>query len=228
MIKQWTNLKGFVFFSAIFLVVVVVDVAIVYTYYQYVEDFLSDQPHKFSADAGIVFFGDYQGQGTQLGKDSQLRAEAAITLYKQGMIRHIICVGGYEFHRWRGKPHPMKEYLLVNGIPENCIYYDSLSFNTITNWKEACKIIDRNNFHDVVAISAPLHTFRISRLIHSRKIYFHAYNHQPRQFTDYWQIFKDVHREWVSHFLSFVLKDRLRNRVVYLYRTLKYELEKVL
>lgn len=228
MIRQWTNLRGFLFFTIIFLLVVALDVIVVYNYYHYVEDFLEDQPGNFSADAGIVFFGDYTHRGARLGADSRQRAEAAIELYKQGAIRNIICVGGYETHQWRGKPHLMKQYLLLNGIPENRIHHDSLSFNTITNWQEACKIMELNNFSKVVAISAPLHTFRISRMIHEETVYFHAYHFEPHRMTDYWQIFKDVHREWVSHFLSAALNDRLRNRTVYFYRTLKFELNKVL
>lgn len=228
MIKQWTNFTGLILFSIIFLCVLLVDIAIVYSYYRITDNFLDKQPQEITADAGIIFFGDYEDDNRKLGSDSRQRARAACELYRNGVIKSIICVGGYDIHRWRGKTHLMKKYLLEQGIPGNHIYHDSLSFNTITNWQEACKIIEYKRFKKVIAISAPLHIYRISRMIESEQVYYHAYQYKLQSTKDYWQVFKDVHREWVSNLLSLAFKDRLRNRVVHFYRTIRFEVDRVL
>lgn len=226
--KQWTNLKGFIFFSIIFIFVLSADILLVYGYYRFAQHFLLEQPEKISADAGVIFFGDYNDRGTQLGPDSENRAKAAIHLFNKGMIESIVCVGGYDIHRRQGKPHVMKKFLLKHGVPETCIFHDSLSFNTITNWQEACKIINKEQFKKVVAISAPLHLYRISTIIDSNSVVYHAYSIKFESFTDYWQIFKDVHREWISRILSIALKDKLRNRIVHFYRTIRFEVDRVI
>lgn len=228
MIKQWSNSKGFFLFTLIFLMVLTIDVLFVYFYYKHVENFISCQPVEKPADAGIVFFGDYLDDNSDIGPDSKKRAGSAIQLFKRGIIRKIICVGGYSGRYWKGKQHLMRNYLLKNGVPEDAILHDSLSYNTITNWREARKIIKSKNFDTVFAISAPLHVFRISRMIKSDSVMYCSYKYNPRRTKDYWQLFKDVHHEWMSHILSFVLKDEIRNRSVYFYRTINREIKNVL
>ena len=44
------------------------DVVIVYAYYRYVNNFLSEQPHEYKADAGIIFFGDYAEKRCGFGR----------------------------------------------------------------------------------------------------------------------------------------------------------------
>jgi len=208
--------------------VLLTDLLIVYSYYRIVKHFIAEQPINISADAGIVFFGDYNDNQEKIGPDSENRAMAAINLYQKGKIKSIICVGGYAFRRWKENPHLMKNYLLEHGVPEKAILHDTLSFNTMTNWQEACKIIKQNKFKKVIAISAPLHIYRISKMIESDEVYYYAYTYQPDNFHEYWQIFKDIHHEWVSIFLSFTVKDRIRNRIVYIYRVIRFELDNVL
>jgi vancomycin permeability regulator SanA len=228
MAKQWSNIQGIVLIIFLFLMVLAADILIVYTYHRVVRSFLSEQPEHLHADAGVVFFGDYIKDGTELGPDSKNRARLAIELYKKGNIQSIICVGGYDIHQWKGKPHLMKQFLRNNGIPSQVIWHDSLSFNTITNWQEAIKIIKTNRFDTVIAISAPLHIYRISKLIGSDQVYYCAYQYKFSGFSDYWQIYKDTHREFLSRLLSFALNDRLRNRMVHIYRTIGSELDRVL
>lgn len=222
--NQWSDIKGFVFFTLIFLAVLSADVLLVYLYYRHVREFLREQPANLQADAGVVFFGDYDESGTRLGPDSEHRALKAAALYREGSIGHIICVGGYDWRIWRGLPHPMKQYLVSQGVPREAILHDSLSFNTITNWQEACKIIRQEHYDKVVAISAPLHVFRISTMIDSANVLFTAYDYHPKSPREVWQVFKDVHREFASFFLSFALKDSLRNRFVRIYRGISYRL----
>ena len=151
-----------------------------------------------------------------------------IELYKSNKIDKVICVGGYYYPRWQGKPHLMSQFLIEHGIPPNNVIYDSLSFNTITNCREALKIIERNKIKSVIAVSAPLHIFRISGELKFDNVYYVSYQYAFRNIHDYWEFFKAVHHEWVSNFLSFVLQDEARNRLINFYATVRYNLKKIL
>jgi vancomycin permeability regulator SanA len=211
--------------GSILLAVIVTDAILVYSYYKLAVRFLEGQPNWRSVDAGIVFFGDYVEDGARLGPDSEKRARCAIDLFHSDKINVIVCVGGYEINQWRGKPHRMKEFLVQNGIPEKYIVHDSLSFNTLTNIQEAEKIMQTHRLQTAVAISEPLHVYRISRFIKNDSIFFEAYLHRPSSPVEYWRLFRNVHREWVSRMLSLVLKDEMRNRLVFLYRTLRNKID---
>lgn len=225
--NQWNDIRAFLFLSLILLVIFICDALVVYVYYRHVQHFLEAQPSSFSADAGIVFFGDYDESGKSLGPDSRRRAMKAASLFRMKRIRNIVCVGGYDVSIWRGRPHPMEEFLNSEGIPRKAIHHDSLSFNTNTNWQEACKIIRAMNYDTVIAISAPLHIFRISTMIDSGNVIYTSYEYHPRTFGEMWQVFKDAHHEFGSLFLSLVLKDSIRNRLVRIYRAIRYRVDMI-
>ncbi|MEZ5197337.1 MAG: YdcF family protein [Bacteroidales bacterium] len=151
-----------------------------------------------------------------------------IELYKSDKIDRVICVGGYYYPRWKGRPHLMSRYLIDNGIPPDRVIYDSLSYNTITNCREALKIIESHNIKSVIAVSAPLHIFRISGELKFSNASFASYHYVFLSFKDYWDFFKAVHHEWISNFLSVVLQDEARNRLINIYATIRYNVEKVL
>lgn len=226
--KQWSNIRGLVLLGGILLVVIAADTLMVISYYKLATGFLQNQPKWHNADAGIVFFGDYVDDGARLGPDSEKRARCAIDLFHSEKIKVIICVGGYDIQHWQGKPHRMKEFLMQNGIPEKNIFNDSLSFNTLTNIREAKKIMQAYGMRTAVAISEPLHVYRISRVMKNDSIFFEAYFNRPSSSIEYWRLFRNVHREWISRLLSWVLKDDIRNRLVYLYRTIRNKIDPII
>jgi uncharacterized SAM-binding protein YcdF (DUF218 family) len=225
--KISSDIKGFLLLSGVFLLAAILDIMAVYLYYDHVKSFIDNQPEIINADAGVVFFGDYQDEGKALGTDSKNRADKAVFLYHERKIKKIICVGGYEYGHWKGKPHLMRMYLADKGIPYHDIIYDSLSFNTITNWQEAKKIINRNKYKSIVVISAPLHIYRIASMIKSPNTYFVSYPYQLQGIVDYWVFYKDVHHEFVSQLLNVVLKDEIRNRIVYFYHIIMNRLDDI-
>jgi uncharacterized SAM-binding protein YcdF (DUF218 family) len=219
----WHNFKGILLLLAIFIIIFTIDVVAVMWYFNRVNNFLDEQPKNFRADAGVIFFGDYleHDRYIELGPDSRNRADEAIRLYRIGRIKNIICVGGYEIRMWKGKPHLLCNYLIANGIPKENITYDSLSFNTITNWKEAKKILAAKNFKTAVAISSPLHIYRIATMIDSEQVFYAAYPYVPEGFKEFRFLYQNIHREWLSLFLNFALRDEVRNTLVYLYRSVE-------
>ncbi len=223
--RYWSDIKGFLLLLGILIVVLIIDIGAVTWYYYHVQSFIKNQPVIKHADAAVVFFGDYEEDGVALGPDSRLRASKAAELFHDKIIRQVICVGGYDFNHWRGKPHLLSLFLQRHGVPATCIVHDSLSFNTITNWQEASKIIRREHFDSVIAVSAPLHIFRIAKMINKPGVFYASYQYQPDGFDDYWQLYTDVHHEWVSLFLSFALRDEARNRIVYIVRTVMGEVK---
>jgi vancomycin permeability regulator SanA len=222
-----TEIKGFFLFAGIFIFVLMIDILAVYLYYDHVLSFVNNQTGNLKGDAGIIFFGDYDEKGNILGMDSKNRAGKAIKLYKSCQIRKIICVGGYNYKYYKGKPHLTKKYLIENKVPPNDIIYDSASFNTITNWWEALKIIDRYKFDTIIAISAPLHIYRISGMIDFPHVYFAAYTYNLQKLNDYWSLYKEVHHEFVSQILNRILKDELRNKIVLIYGYLSDQFDKI-
>ncbi len=226
--QNLTNLKGIILFAALFLCVFIADITGVYLYYQHVEKFIHNQPTAIKADAGIIFFGDYLKEGRELGPDSKKRATEAIDLFNSGKIKAIVCVGGYDYSIWKGKPHLMSEFLINHGIPPGKIFHDSLSFNTITNCREALNIIKQNHFDTIVAISSPLHIFRIASSLKYNHAWFASYDYAFNHLSDYWVIYRDVHNEWLSQFLSFAIRDDLRNQIVYIYQTVKRAIKNII
>ena len=225
--KYWSEIKALILLGTIFIFVFMVDITIVYLYYRHVDNFIRSQPMNVNADVGILFFGDYTEDVLDIGPNSKTRANKAITLYNAKKINNIICVGGYYFKTWQGRPHHMRNYLIKNGIPPDAITNDSLSFNTITNWDEAKKIMHNSNFKSAIIISEPFHVFRISLMIEDTNIYYSSYKYRLVKFKDYWVSFKDVHHEFLSHILSFILHDKLRNKIVYTYRNVMFTVKKI-
>lgn len=224
----WSEIKAFILLCTIFIFVLLLDITIVYFYYQHVDKFINNQPKNLKADTGILFFGDYAKDASNIGPHSKYRANTAINLFNTGKINNIICVGGYYFRTWQGKPHHMCNYLINKGIPPNVISNDSLSFNTITNWYEGRKIMAENNYKSAIAISDPLHIYRISLMIKDTNVFYASYQYNFSGFRDYWVFFKDVHQEFLSFSMSFLFHDKLRNKMVLLYRKVMLTAKKIL
>jgi len=225
--QYWSEIKAFILLCTIFIFVLLVDITIVYLYYRHVDNFINTQPKNLSADAGILFFGDYTKEALDIGTNSKNRANVAIHLFETGKINYIVCVGGYYFKDWQGKPHYMSKYLINKGISPDVITNDSLSYNTITNWQQGKKIMADFNYKSAIAISDPLHVFRISLMIQDNNIYYASYPYNFAGYWDYWVFYKAVHHEFISHTLSFLFHDKLRNKIVYTYRAFKLTARKI-
>ncbi len=208
-LKIWKKL------AIIFLSIFVIDIMAVFLYYYRVQGFISDQTFQLTADAGVVFFGDYDWSAYELGKDTKQRLKHTIHLYQSERINRIICIGGARANRKFLGSKEMRNYLTENGIDAEKILYDSLSYDTKTNWYEASKIIDRNQFTSIVIISSPLHVYRISKIIDRNNTYFSAYTYHHQTISDYFSTYTDIHHEWSAFLLSAILPERIYLKMVY-------------
>jgi uncharacterized SAM-binding protein YcdF (DUF218 family) len=216
--KKRKHIWGLKIFLGALAFSLLIDLSGAYIFYQTVLSFIEDQAEIINADAGIIFFGDYNEDNSQIGNDSKRRANLAIELYRNEKIKHIIAIGGNNYKTRKSDHHAMKAYLIANGIPEEVIYYDSLSYNTITNWQESQKIMAQNSFESVVAISAPMHIYRIANMIDDQSVSFMAYQYKLESFGDYYELYRAVHHEWKSYILSFLFKEKLRNKISFVVR----------
>jgi len=225
--KQWTNKKGLKLFLAIFILATALDLVSAKLFYNKIQSFINNQPKEVKADAGIIFFGDATLDGKHLGEDSKNRAITAMNLYDKGRIKTIICVGGNSREIIAKPKNLMRNYLVSRGIAPESIIYDSVSFNTITNWEAAERIIAENNFSKVILISAPLHIYRIAHTLNFDEINvgFASYKYNPKSIGDYFILLKDIHHEWISLTLNKVLNDKLRNRIVFYVRDIKHKIK---
>ncbi len=215
---KYTRTKKFRLIFIIVFSLMIIDFIGTSYYYHHVQDFVEGQKQEFKVDAAVLFFGDHNEEENDIGPDSKNRADVALDLFRDEKVKNIISVGGYAKDFSEGKPNYMRLYLEGQGVPDSLLFSDSLSFNTITNWREARKIIQRENFTSIVAVSAPLHIYRISGLLDFDTVYFYSYQYRLQTFNDYLRLYADVHHEWISYVLSALFKGELRNRVVFRYR----------
>lgn len=85
-----------------------------------------------------------------------------------------------------------------------------------------------NNYKSAIAISDPLHIYRISLMIKDTNVFYASYQYNFSGFRDYWVFFKDVHQEFLSFSMSFLFHDKLRNKMVLLYRKVMLTAKKIL
>lgn len=128
-------------------------------------------------DALIVFFGDFEKSG-DLGRESLRRLHLAVELYKGNIGKNVIFVGGRRPSRDLSGSRIMAKRAVEGGIKPSNIFYDRSSRDTLSNWSEAEKIINGNNFKEVILISSIFHLIRIERIMRMRnsmRIFFASY-----------------------------------------------------
>ncbi|MGQ9848307.1 MAG: YdcF family protein, partial [Bacteroidales bacterium] len=86
-------------------------------------------------------------------------------LYSKGIINNIIFAGG-----WRPSKNISGSELIAQkaaflGVKSKNIFIETHSRDSIHNWQEAEKIINKNKFKQILLISSPFHLFRLQYLI---------------------------------------------------------------
>ncbi|GEM_PF-1587524 len=225
--KRRTNKKALKLFVFIFILTITIDLLCAKYFYNKVIDFVSDQPANIKAEAGIIFFGDATFDGKHLGPDSKNRAAVAIHLLNDHRIKAIICVGGNSREIINRPKNLMRNYLVKQGIPPRMIIYDSISFNTITNWQAGKRILRDKGYSSAILISAPLHIYRIAHSLDFKdyKVYFATYSYNLNGIGDYLILLKDIHHEWISITLNKILSDKVRNKLVFTVRNIKHRIK---
>lgn len=183
-------------------------------YYNKVQNFLSKQPSLMDADLMVVFQRNIDWETRTLGTGTRRRLDHAIELYNQNNIDWILCVGGSRPQIQLYGAQLMKNYLVENNLAADKILYDSLSYDTETNWAEAIKVIEHYAFDKVVAVSSPLHVYRIAKIINRDNVFYSAYNYTFQSISDYWFVCYSIHYEWAAFIVSSIIPAKLYHRIL--------------
>jgi len=177
----------------------IIDITISYLYYNYCKNFVEKRVCD-NADAAIVFFAgldkNYNLNALQLS-----RINKAIQLYNSKIVNKIVCVGGNRPHNNIYGSRKSANYILSKGIPESDVFYDTLSFDTKTNLREADQIAKKYNMNKLVYVSDAIHLHRISL--------FSNHNAYCLKNIDYQFSFFEVLRMTNQSFFSFILEKLL-------------------
>ena len=116
------------------------------------------------------------------------------------------------------------EYLKSLGIPGHSLFYDTASYDTRSNWREARKIIDKNKFKKIALISSPIHLFRISRVAGETnyQICYDSYNFSINDINDFFNVYYKLNKEMFVFTLYYLLPDKLYDKWIKSYRDRTY------
>lgn len=194
---------------------IAVDVLGCVLYYKKVQDFVLKQPYDVHADLMVVFQRNVDYETRALGSGTIKRLDRAISLYDQGNIDWILCVGGARPQIKLYGAKLMKNYLVKHGLDGNKVFYDSLSYDTGTNWAEAMKVIRHYQFKDIVAVSSPLHIYRIASIVNNDEhVVYAAYNYEFNTLSNYWFVFYSIHYEWMANVLRAIFPEKVYLKIL--------------
>ncbi len=98
-----------------------------------------------------------------LSERLEKRVECGLSLYKSGREKSIIVSGGLGKEGFR-EGDKMKEYLLLNGVPDSCIVVDNYGNNTELTVINTLKLKEQLNFQSITVVSQYFHVTRTKML----------------------------------------------------------------
>jgi len=110
------------------------------------------------ADAAIVM-----GAAVWGSRPSPVFAERinhAINLYQAGRVRAIIFTGGLGPGDQLAEGEAARAYAVARGVPQEHVFYETISTVTRENVQEAARIVEQQGFARVLVVSDPLHMKR--------------------------------------------------------------------
>ncbi|MBA7643338.1 hypothetical protein ES703_51063 [subsurface metagenome] len=122
-----------------------------------------------NSDVAVVFMGPWDGD-FGVGKDTMRRIDHALELYHDGLIDNIVCAGGSLPRKGLYGAEDMKRVFVSLGVPEEHIYSERLSYDSQSDWEEARKIINSNNWNSVRIVSSAIHLPRLQDIITDKNL----------------------------------------------------------
>ena len=170
-----------------------------YFYFHYAANFVGTKQCS-SGNVAIVFFAGFDDDFSidTLQKSRLLKSKE---LYQSNKIKHIICVGGNRPESNLNGSRSSAEYLISNGIPKEAVIFDTLSFDTKTNLREAHNLAKSINAKKLIYVSDAIHLHRIAQ--------FSDYPNYCLLPNDYQFSFFELIRMTNQSFVSFILEQIL-------------------
>ena len=122
-----------------------------------------------SGDLALIL-GNKVNTDWSLSKRLEKRLECGLNLYKNGRVKKLLVSGGFGkegFYEWM----KMREYLMINGVPDNSIIVDNLWNNTIASVENTLKLKDGLNYKSIIVVSQYFHVTRTKMLFRERGFY---------------------------------------------------------
>jgi len=144
-----------------------------------------------TADVGLVFGNQVLPSGEPSARLAA-RLDHTVQLYNDGCFDKVIVSGGLGREGF-DEAEVMKDYLIVQGIPEANIIVDNQGYDTCMTVENAVTIMEENNFASVLVISQYFHLPRI-KLACTRFGIEDVYSSNARYFglRDLYQISREV------------------------------------
>lgn len=88
------------------------------------------------------------------------RLDVALALYQQGFAGKIITTGAQGDNEPMPEARAMKNYLVANGVPEDAVFCDPDSYNTIQNIGNAKTIMEAQGLASAIVVTSDYHLWR--------------------------------------------------------------------
>lgn len=153
--------------------------------------------YKKSADIAVILGNKVNRDGT-LSTRLQKRLDCGILLFKQSRIKAILVSGGLGYEGFY-EGDKMKDYLVINGIPEESILVDNNGNNTISTVENTLKLRDKLKFKSIMVVSQYFHITR-TKMLFRRRNFTQVTSQAPRYFE-----LRDVHsliREFIAFYVQ--------------------------
>lgn len=210
---MWFKSKKSKIFFIIFGIIAVGNIILSHLFIYYCNHF-TKTINCYKADAGIVFFGDFDNN-YNLGSWQLARLDKSVELYNNNTIKYIICVGGNRVSHNIFGSKLSAQYLISRGIPKDKIYYDTASFDTKSNLDEAYKIISSHKFNKIAYISDCTHLFRISLFSEYPNYCLQKVNYNFNPF----QTILIANQSFISIILNYCLDDSIYHQLIHIFRS---------
>ncbi|NML56448.1 YdcF family protein [Chryseobacterium sp. RJ-7-14] len=125
-----------------------------------ISDGLSDS--RKNADLAVILGNKVNEDGT-LSKRLEMRLKTGVQLFKTGRVKQILVSGGLGKEGFY-EGDKMKEFLIIQGIPDSLIIVDNLGNNTRATVENTLALRKQIRFKSVIVVSQYFHVSRTKKL----------------------------------------------------------------
>lgn len=184
---------------------------------------------RSGAPVGVVLMGDFDPQSLELGRESLRRLHHAVTLWREGQMQHIFCVGGARPKMNIYGSELMKSHLIRLGIPEDKIFSERHSYDTQSNWQEIQTKMEERRWEKILMISSPIHLYRLQFLLEEKirweapTVFLAPYSYGSTEpSVKIFELWRQVHYEWLAYIAKKLIPEsyyrtwikRLRSKLI--------------
>lgn len=136
----------------------IIDILLTFFVLKYFRSCHYDTPVEEKHDCLVVFYNGYK----RINSETAYRLDFAAFLYKARIASAIICVGGNRKRSGYSGARDMVSYLIKHhGIPGTHIFFETVSFDSLTNIQNAEIIINKHEWKKIIFISNWVHLKRL-------------------------------------------------------------------